>query len=121
MSNIIVAALYKFAGLPDYRELQSHLLDFCVAHELKGTLLLAPEGINGTVAGTRTGIDALISLLRCDPRFVDMEHKESSAHEMPFGKFGHRIAVAQRVLVMPRKCCHLALERIGFAATARTL
>ena len=91
MSNIIVAALYKFAGLPDYRELQSHLLDFCVAHELKGTLLLAPEGINGTVAGTRTGVDALISLLRCDPRFVDMEHKESSAHEMPFGKMKVRI------------------------------
>ena len=91
MSNTVVAALYKFANLPDCRELQSRLLDFCVAHEIKGTLLLALEGINGTVAGTRAGIDALVSLLQSDPRFVDLEYKESSAHEMPFGKMKVRL------------------------------
>jgi len=91
MPNIIVVALYKFARLPDYREWQIRLRDFCVAHELKGTLLLAPEGINGTVAGTRTGVDALLSLLRADPRFADLEHKESFAHAMPFGKMKVRL------------------------------
>ena len=84
MSKIIVAALYKFAKLPDYRERQPVLFDFCVEQGLYGTLLLAEEGINGTVAGTRAGIDALIAFLREDPRFADLEHKESYADEMPF-------------------------------------
>lgn len=91
MSDIIVAALYKFAKLPDYQTLQGRLLDFCVANELKGTLLLAPEGINGTIAGTRAGVDALLSLLRSEPRFADLEHKESTAHDMPFGKMKVRL------------------------------
>lgn len=84
MSKIIVAALYKFAKLPDYQERQPDLFDFCVNQGLYGTLLLAEEGINGTVAGTRAGIDALIAFLRADPRFADLEHKESYADEMPF-------------------------------------
>lgn len=84
VSKIIVAALYKFAKLPDYRERQPELHDFCVSQELYGTLLLAEEGINGTVAGTRAGIDALIAFLKADQRFADLEHKESYADEMPF-------------------------------------
>lgn len=84
MPKIIVAALYKFAKLPDYQELQPELFDFCVKQDLYGTLLLAEEGINGTVAGSRAGIDALIAFLRADPRFADLEHKESYADEMPF-------------------------------------
>jgi len=84
VSKIIVAALYKFAKLPDYQERQPELFDFCVRQDLYGTLLLAEEGINGTVAGTRAGIDALIAFLRADPRFADLEHKESYADEMPF-------------------------------------
>lgn len=84
MSKIIVAALYKFARLPDYQERQPLLFDFCVKQGLFGTLLLAEEGINGTVAGTRAGIDELISFLRADPLFSDLEHKESYADEMPF-------------------------------------
>lgn len=86
MPDIVVAALYKFAKLPDYREMQPCLLDFCVAQGLKGTLLLATEGINGTLAGTRAGIDALIARLRADVRFAGLEYKESHAHEMPFGR-----------------------------------
>lgn len=84
MSKIIVAALYKFAKLPDYREMQPGLFDYAVGRGLYGTLLLAEEGINGTVAGTREGIDALIVYLKADPRFADLEHKESYADEMPF-------------------------------------
>ncbi len=84
MSKIIVAALYKFASLPDYQALQPGLHEFCVKQELYGTLLLAEEGINGTVAGARAGIDALIAFLRADRRLADLEHKESYADEMPF-------------------------------------
>ncbi|HQS56933.1 MAG: hypothetical protein B7Y56_01815 [Gallionellales bacterium 35-53-114] len=84
MSKIIVAALYKFANLPDYREIQPALLDFSIRQGLYGTLLLAEEGINGTVAGTRAGIDALIVYLQADPRLASLEHKESYADEMPF-------------------------------------
>lgn len=91
MTNIIVVTLYKFATLADCQELKIRLFDFCVAQELKGTLLLAPEGINGTVAGTRAGVDALLSLLHTDPRFVNLEQKESVAPTMPFGKMKVRL------------------------------
>ncbi|MFA6901676.1 MAG: rhodanese-related sulfurtransferase [Gallionellaceae bacterium] len=84
MSKIIVAALYKFANLPDYREIQPALLEFSIRQGLYGTLLLAEEGINGTVAGTRAGIDALIAYLQADQRLASLEHKESYADEMPF-------------------------------------
>lgn len=91
MSNIIVAALYKFAALPDYRAMQPGLLDFCISQGLKGTLLLAEEGINGTVAGSREGIHALIAYLRSDARLADLEHKESFADEMPFYRMKVRL------------------------------
>ena len=86
MSNIVIAALYKFAKLPDYREMQNGLLDFCVAQGLNGTILLAAEGINGTIAGTRAGVDALMFFLRADARLAGIEHKESYSDEMPFDR-----------------------------------
>jgi len=89
--NIVVAALYKFADLPDYRELQVGILDCCIANGIKGTLLLAEEGINGTVAGSREGIDALLNHLKLDPRLHDIEHKESYAVTMPFYRMKVRL------------------------------
>lgn len=91
MSNIVIAALYKFAKLPDYIEMQSGLLDFCIAQGLNGTILLAAEGINGTVAGTRAGINALMSFLRADVRLAGIEHKESYSDEMPFDRMKVRL------------------------------
>ena len=84
MSKIIVAALYKFACLPDYEAMQPSLQSHCVAHGLCGTLLLAHEGVNGTVAGSREGVDALMRYLKLDTRLADIDHKESTADEMPF-------------------------------------
>ena len=90
MSNrFIIAALYKFIRLPDFRELKQPLLERCRALKLKGTLLLAPEGINGTVAGSREGIDGLLDYLRSEPRFAGLAHKESLAAGLPF----HRMKV----------------------------
>ncbi len=80
----VVAALYRFVSLPDYRELREPLLERCLAAGLRGTLLLAEEGINGTVAGPRKGIDAVLASLRRDPRLAELEHKESLADEQPF-------------------------------------
>ena len=91
MSNIVIAALYKFAKLPDYREMQNGLLDFCVAQGLNGTILLAAEGINGTIAGTRAGVDALMFFLRADARLAGIEHKESYSDEMPFDRMKVRL------------------------------
>ena len=91
MPNFIVAALYKFAKLTDYQAIQPNLLDFCVANNIKGTLLLAEEGINGTVSGSRADIDALIHHLKEDPRLADLEHKESHADEMPFYRMKVRV------------------------------
>lgn len=84
MGQIVVAALYKFVSLPDYKEIQKTLLSQCQSLGIKGTLLLAEEGINGTIAGFRQSIDAILEYIRADSRFVDLEHKESFAQKMPF-------------------------------------
>src|SRR5690606_25211299 len=56
------------------------------SQQVKGTLLLAEEGINGTIAGSREGIDAVLAYLRSDPRLATLEHKESWAEKMPFNR-----------------------------------
>lgn len=84
MSQIVVAAMYKFVSLPDFKEIREPLYDFCVENGIKGTLLLAHEGINGTVSGNREGIDALLAYLKSDERLVDITHKESFYEEQPF-------------------------------------
>jgi UPF0176 protein len=84
MSRIVVVALYKFVTLEDYPDLRQPLLDVMLENGVKGTLLLAREGINGTVAGPRAGMDAVLGWLRSDPRLNDLDHKESLCDEMPF-------------------------------------
>ena len=91
-NRFIVAALYKFVRLPDFRELKRPLLERCRELRLKGTLLLAPEGINGTVTGRRESIDGILDYLRSEPRFADLAHKESLAAGAPF----HRMKVKLR-------------------------
>jgi len=82
--KIIVAALYHFSTLDDYQTMREPLQLFCVEHGIKGSLLLAQEGINGTVAGSRENIDKLLIHLRSDERLQGLEHKESLASEWPF-------------------------------------
>ncbi len=84
MSEIIVASLYQFLPLPDREALRDRLLRCCQSLGIKGTLLLANEGINGTVAGSRGGIDGLRAELAADGRFDGLEYKESTAAEQPF-------------------------------------
>lgn len=84
MSSTVVAALYKFVSLPDYEALAPLLKAHCDAIGLKGTLLLAHEGINGTVAGTREAIDSLHDWLTKDSRFDGISYKESFFEGTPF-------------------------------------
>lgn len=86
MSTIVVAALYKFVTLDDYRDIREPLWDKMSELGVKGSLLLASEGINGTVAGSREAIDGLLAYLRQDPRLVDIDHKESYTDAMPFNR-----------------------------------
>lgn len=81
---IVVAALYQFVRFPNYQEAQEPLIKFCKRNGVKGTLLLASEGINGTIAGRREGIDAVVKYLKQIGPFDNLEYKESKAESMPF-------------------------------------
>ncbi|MGS2719637.1 oxygen-dependent tRNA uridine(34) hydroxylase TrhO [Paraglaciecola aestuariivivens] len=84
MSKFVVCALYKFVTLDNYQALRQPLLEFMEANNIKGTLLLAQEGINGTVSGTRETIDALLAWLNADHRLNPLSVKESLDDNQPF-------------------------------------
>ena len=79
-----VAALYKFVALPHFEDMRAPLAQCCGDAGVSGTLLLASEGVNGTIAGTRKGIDTVLAWLRRQPGLEELEHKESWADENPF-------------------------------------
>lgn len=83
-----VAALYKFVALPDYVDLQAFIQDFCHQQKIRGTILLAAEGINGTIAGDHSSIDRFISFLQSAKnfknRFANIDVKYSYAEKSPF-------------------------------------
>lgn len=91
MSDFLTAALYKFIDLPDFAEWQAPLQAFCEANGVKGTLLLAAEGINGTIAGPEAGVRAVLARLRLDPRLATLEHKESRSLKEPFYRMKVRL------------------------------
>lgn len=82
--GVVVAALYRFARFPEFETYRQPLQDCLLAAEVRGTLLLAAEGINGTIAGTRAGIDRVLGFLQQDSRFAGLEVKESYVDENPF-------------------------------------
>jgi UPF0176 protein len=88
---LTVAALYHFARLSDPAARQGPLLDLCLRHDLCGTLLLAPEGINGTIAGPRAGIDAVLAHIRAWDGFAGLDWKESTAQTPPFARMKVRL------------------------------
>jgi UPF0176 protein len=82
--SVVVTALYKFVTLENYRDLRQPLLDICLDASVRGSLLLAHEGINGTIAGPRASIDRVLAYLRNDVRFADIDTKESLDSAQPF-------------------------------------
>ena len=91
MNPFVVAALYKFAPLSDLKKLQAELQEVCDKNGVCGTLLIADEGINGTIAGDRSGIDHVLHALRRHAGLQDLEHKESFAETQPFYRMKVRI------------------------------
>ncbi len=86
-----IAALYHFARFDDPDALRQPLLDLCTSVDVKGTLLIAPEGVNGTVAGPRTGIDTVITHLRALPGCADLVWKQAQSVAPPFGRMKVRL------------------------------
>jgi UPF0176 protein len=83
---LVVATFYKFVRLPDCAEKRQPLLAYCLEQGIKGTILLAQEGLNGTIAGDRSSIDAVLAYLRSDSRLADLAHKEAPADAPPFDR-----------------------------------
>lgn len=100
MPAFLTAALYQFVDLPDHADLREPLLACCEAHGVKGTLLLAREGINGTIAGPEEGVLAVLAHLRADPRLAQLPHKTSWSDHPPF----HRMKVRLKKRSSPCGC-----------------
>ncbi|MFM2407438.1 MAG: hypothetical protein RL358_180 [Pseudomonadota bacterium] len=98
MSALIVAALYKFVKLNNCLELRDPLQAKCNQLAITGTLLLAEEGINGTIAGTRNNLDLILAYLRSDARLADLPHKESLAQGQPFYRM--KVKVKKEIVTM---------------------
>jgi UPF0176 protein len=90
-AGFLVAAFYKFVTLPDYEAVRQPLLRRCEELGLLGSILLAEEGINGTISGTEQGIHDLFETLRADQRFADLRYKQSWAQEQPFYRMKVRL------------------------------
>lgn len=93
-----IAALYRFSFLPDPALVRVPLLDLCVRLGVKGSILLAPEGINGTIGGSRTALDAVLGHLRALPGFSALDHKESHAVKMPFDRM--KVKIKREIVTM---------------------
>ena len=87
----LTAAFYKFVALPDAQQLRQPLLDQCEAQGVQGLILLAHEGINGTIAGAQAQVQAVLAYLRADPRLADLQHKQGYAQRPPFHRMKVRI------------------------------
>ena len=108
MSQFLTAALYKFVELPDYAALQPPLFACCEANGVKGTLLLAEEGINGTIAGPEAGVRAVLAWLRSDPRLAALEHREAWAEHIPFYRM--KVRLKREIVTMGVPDMHPALN-----------
>ncbi|MCV6592160.1 MAG: hypothetical protein OIF48_04355, partial [Silicimonas sp.] len=86
-----VAALYKFTPFDDPAALKPALEEVARKGGVRGTLLLAREGINGTIAGPRAGIDAVLAHIKGLPGCADLDWKESTAQDMPFARLKVRL------------------------------
>ena len=97
-NKTIVCALYRFVKIDDPAALRNELRELLTKHAIKGTLLVAPEGINGTVAGTRRAINAMQSWLKKDERFANIVFKESSTADAPFLRT--RVKIKEEIVAM---------------------
>jgi UPF0176 protein len=86
-----VRAYYRFVDLPDYEQLREKFLKFLKPTKIKGTILLAREGINSTMAATAEDMQKFFDFLNSDPRLANIPYKDSYAAEQPFRKMKVRL------------------------------
>ena len=89
--RILTAALYQFVDLPDCAALREPLQALCDTQGVRGMLLLAPEGINGTIAGEPGAVHTVLAWLRSDARFTALQHKEAQTESQPFYRMRVRL------------------------------
>jgi UPF0176 protein len=97
-SSFVIAALYRFVRLDNYESLRQPLLDFMLEKKVRGTLLLAAEGINGTIAGNAAAIESMLDYLREDDRLRELDYKLSFDDEMPF--YRSRVKLKREIVTM---------------------
>ena len=93
-----IAALYHFTRFDDPEAIQAPLLALCQREGITGILLIAHEGVNGTIAGSRAGIDTVLAHLRSLPGCTGLEHKESTSESQPFGRL--RVRIKREIVTM---------------------
>ena len=71
-----VSTFYRFVELPDCESFRDRLERQCAAHDVRGMIILATEGLNATIAGPKAGVDAVLAFIRSDKRFAAMPHRE---------------------------------------------
>lgn len=96
--NTVIATFYHFNQVDNLEDLQQALREYATPRHILGSILLAKEGINGTIAGTRTAIDEMLARLRAIPGFAEMPHKESFLDRPPFKRL--KLLVKNEVVAM---------------------
>ena len=114
--SIVNIAAYKFVGLDDLPSRREHLLARCRALALKGTILLAPEGINLFLAGAPLAIDGLLASLRSDPLLADLRVKRSWSAAQPFRRM--KVKLKREIITLNRPQLRPAAERAPALAPA---
>lgn len=117
---LAVAAFYKFVALPEFRDLQAPLRALCAARGICGTVLLAPEGINGTAAGEAAEIGGLLDDLRAGPlfggRLADLDAKLSNADAPPFRRL--KVRLKREIVTLGEPCADPARRTGAFVPAA---
>ena len=108
--SITVSAFYKFAAIDDPVKLRDQLRDELIARAMKGTLLVASEGINGTISGTPDAMTEFLGVLRADPRFADLVTKDATAEQHPFMRL--KVKVKREIITLGQPEAN-PLERTG--------
>lgn len=112
--NIRNIAGYKFINLTDLSALRTHLLEQCLAGQLKGTILLSPEGINLSLAGTIPAVEALVAILAADERFADMNFRVSYSDFQPFKRM--KVKVKKEIIAFRQPEIRPELQRASTIA-----
>ena len=106
-----VATFYKFVPLSEPAALRTDLLDRCLIWGLRGTILLASEGLNATVAGDRPSIDALLAWLQTHPEIGDFAHQESTTDAVPFERM--KVKIKNEIVTLGRPEVNPAQQPVG--------